>query len=192
MSVNFDLKDQETQKKVLIALCGLVIIVLYFIFLLKPALAGLGEVNPNLAELKENIDRAEQWIAKKQGLEKQLKELQSRIEGYKMSSSEEEIVPAILEELSSMAHDSEVDIVGIKSTEFRLEEADGQAVILLKEIPITIKARCGYHHLGDFISKLESAKRVFAVRDIIIAARPQSPRSHDVKLLVSTFFISED
>ncbi|NQT01476.1 MAG: hypothetical protein HQ580_05610, partial [Planctomycetes bacterium] len=113
MSVNFDLKDQETQKKALIALCGLVIIVLYFIFLLKPVLAGLGEVNPNLAELKENIDRAERWIAKKQGLEKQLKELQSRIQSYKMSSSEGEIVSDILEELSSMAHDSEVDIVGI-------------------------------------------------------------------------------
>ncbi|NQT01475.1 MAG: type 4a pilus biogenesis protein PilO [Planctomycetes bacterium] len=74
----------------------------------------------------------------------------------------------------------------------RLEEADGRAGALLKEIPIAIKARCGYHRLGDFISKLESAKRVFAVRDIIIAARPQSPRSHDVQLLVSTFLISED
>lgn len=188
MKVNLDFKNQDRQKTILMMLVGLVILVAYINFLLKPAIAGLSEINPDLSKRLQEIERAEYWIGKRPALEEQLKELKSKISHHGSMLSKEEEIPSLLEELSDMAHESDVAIIGIKPERIVTPEGEG---LPFREVPISIKARCGYHRLGKFISILENAERIFAVKDIEIIGKPQSPRRHDVSLIVSTFLLSE-
>jgi len=190
MSLNINFKNPQTQWIVLALLLGAGALVAYVNLLLMPTIAGLSEINPELADLRVNIEETERWIRMRSNQERRLEELKAEVTNCATISSAEEEVPSLLEELSKMAHNADVKIMGIRPEKI---DSDGRKrKSPLEEIPISIKARCGYHRLGHFISKLENAGRVFVIRDIKIAGRSQNPKSHDVNLVVSTFLLSEE
>jgi Tfp pilus assembly protein PilO len=59
-----------------------------------------------------------------------------------------------------------------------------------KEQPILINAKCGFHELGKFLSKMENADRFMKVSDINIKSVAQSPKKHDVELLIVTYTLA--
>jgi len=182
-------KSQDKQVLILIGVVGLILCIAYVNFLLKPSIANLKKINPRLIELTENIRRAESEIMRQAAIEDRVKDLKSGIEGYEIVLSSEEELPSLLEELSEKAHESNVKIIGIKPK--KIVNVGSRQKTPYREIPISIKAKCGYHQLGDFIARLEGADRLFVISDIEIAGVLQTPRRHNITLIVSTFLPPE-
>jgi len=183
------IKNPEQKKLILIALVALIALIVFVNFLMKPTISEIVKINPELLKFKKDIETAQLRIKKQPELKKELEKMRSTIENYRTVLSAEEEIPSLLEELSDMAHKSRVTIIGIEpirasGTKFSRGE-------LFREVPISIKARSGYHRLGRFISRLESAERVFAVKKLEIQGRLQNPKTHDARLVVSTFLLSE-
>lgn len=191
MKLSLDLTKENKRLMALVLLGGLVVFILYLNFLLKPALAHIGEIRPQLYKLTQDIERAQQWSKERNETERRLKDLRSKMSAYQAALSTEAEIPSLLEELSAIAGKSKVKIIGIKP---KMEQASipAKGKIPYQEIPIFIEAACGYHQLGYFISELENAKRLFSVRDVSIKSNPESSRSHDVSLVVSTFLVAEE
>lgn len=175
---------------ILIVLASIILFISYLNFLLKPTVANLKEINPKLQKLAQDIEKVELWSKKQAEMERQLSELRSKMSHYEVMLLAAEEIPSLLEELSEVAHRSNVKIIGIKPKKMTLSESKPK--MPYQEVPISIKAKCGYHQLGRFISRLESADRLFAISDIEIKSVLQRPKSHDVTLIVSTFLPSEE
>jgi type IV pilus assembly protein PilO len=190
--LNIDFKDKRTsQQLILVIVGGLGFFILYVNLLFKPTMAGLSEVSPKEQKLRGKITMVQKWMKGKPEAEKQLAALHEKMISYETILSSEEEIPSLLEELSAMAKESGVRIIGIRP-QAAIVPGGEAGTDSYEEIPVSIKAKCGYHQLGRFISRLESAKRLLVIEQINIASNPRTSRSHDVQLLVSTFLVAAE
>ncbi len=162
---------------------------LYVNFLLLPQIRGLAKVYNEVRKIRSEIKVSERDISGVDNLKKQVAQYHSKIESYERMLPIEQEVPKLLEELSDMAKSSNVKIIGITSVQSK-QEVDAQTQIY-REIPILINAGSGYHELGKFLSRLESANRFMKVADIKIKESNMALKRHDVELLVLTYVLLE-
>jgi type IV pilus assembly protein PilO len=191
--MELDLKNKNTQQLILAVLVGCLFLAMYVNLLLRPTLASLSKINPEIRKLKQDIGEVTEGGKTKSQLSQRLKRLEGKVTKYEAVLSAEEEIPSLLQELSELAEASGIRIIGIKpGRPPKLEDKKKvKSRIVYQEIPISIKATCGYHQLGSFIAALENADRLFIIRDIEIKSSLQTPRSHDVGLVVSTFLVLE-
>lgn len=182
---------------------GVVLILLvYSLFFLRPTFSSFHNLNAQISKLKSELQRAKADIANIENLRKQSNSMKEKMDYVRLKFPKEAEVPSLLETLSTIAKESQVKIVEIKpEKETTLKEATAKSKSKLSpsaeglgkfysEIPILINANCGYHQLGTFINRLENAGRFMKITDIQIEGNASSPKSHDVKLLVSIFVLT--
>ena len=98
-----------------------------------------------------------------------------------------EEIPEFLERISQMAKKSGVDILNIMPISEDESEDDQEA--LYKEMPIRVKAKCGYHELGKFLSDVETDSKFMRISGLEITHDAGDIWRHDVNLIVSTFIV---
>ncbi|MEA3560777.1 MAG: type 4a pilus biogenesis protein PilO [Candidatus Omnitrophota bacterium] len=106
----------------------------------KNQTAGIKNIEANMSEER-----------KKQSILGQIKEIEGKIKNYKPRLSDTLETHWLLENVSKMAGKAGVDLVSIKPVSSKQE---GDYVFLR----ISLKVICGYHQLGNFISKLENSE----------------------------------
>jgi type IV pilus assembly protein PilO len=185
---NIDFKDPKVQNVILILLLGLIIFVLYIYFMLLPQVAYDIKTVGKTFRIRSEIKSARSLMAQKDELGKKASDYNAKIELYEKKLPAQQEIPDLLENLSKMAKNANITIVGITPVTVKLQkERKGQ---IYKEIPILITAKSGYHELGRFLSNLENADRFMKVADINMKVNASSPKKHDVELMVYTYVLS--
>ena len=131
--------------------------------------------------------KSPKYISSIDGLKKQVAQYQDKIQRYEGMLPAEQEIPKLLEDLSQMAKESNVKIVGL--TPLQSKQGSQGPDEIYQEIPIRISARSGYHELGKFLSNLENSDRFMKVADIKIKENKATPKKHDVELLVLTYVL---
>ena len=163
---------------------GAVILYLYVNFLLLPQIRGAVKAYNNAKKIYAEVKASERAVSEVDGLKRQVSQYQNKIESYEKMLPVEQEIPKLLEDLSNMAKESSVKIVGITPLQAKEPQTSEQ---IYQEIPILINARSGYHELGKFLSDLEGAGRFMKVVDINIKENKATAKRHDVELLVLTY-----
>ena len=180
-----DFKDPGTQKNILIILVGINTLLIYMYFVFFPQVVNDINLTGNIIRTRGNLIAARSLIAEKGKLKDKAEEYDKKIELYEKKLPAQQEIPDLLENLSKMARNADITIVGITPvTQKDQREPSGQ---VYKEIPILINARSGYHELGNFLAGLENADRFMKVADIDIKSNKTAPARHDVSLLVLTY-----
>lgn len=174
---------------------GVVLILLiYFFSFFRPTFSSFRKVNAQINKLKSELKIAKVDIANIENLRKQFNSMKEKMDYIKLKFPKEAEIPSLLEALSTIAKESQVKIAEIKpEKETTLKGVSAKLKPESKfysEIPISINANCGYHQLGTFINRLEWLERFMKITDIQIEGDASSPKSHDVKLLVSIFVLT--
>jgi Tfp pilus assembly protein PilO len=164
---------------------------LFFVPKVKQIFSGLSVASGVRGQI---IHTRKQWkdIDK---LKKQAQQLQAKKDYYEKILPSEKEIPAILEYLSFAAKQLHVRISEIKPLEQKQGKKKNKSKItsapLYYRVPILLQAECGYHALGRFIDRLESADRFMKISDIKIFARPNDAKRHKVQLLIVTYGMRE-
>ena len=186
---SIDLKNRQTQVMLLTVLGALAAAALYIYFVFVPQVMRVFELTVNTAKMRSELKSARVVIKDFERLKNSLKKQGQKVESYEKKLPAEQEIPALLENLSDMAKDSAIKIVGIApSTSFKDDKSLNKSQIY-REIPILITAKSGYHELGHFLNSLENADRFMKVVDIDIKANKTSPKKHDVELMVCTYIL---
>ncbi|MBP7056735.1 MAG: type 4a pilus biogenesis protein PilO [Candidatus Omnitrophica bacterium] len=184
---SIDFAKNKKQTAILITLVAVAAFILYLNLMLLPQLSSLGDNFKKIARLDSDLREAERDVSTIGNLERGISVYDEKIEQYvKMLPAEKEI-PALLENLASMARDANVRIVAI--TPVTGKETEGEKGRIYLEMPIQISAKSGFHELGRFMSSLESSGRFMKVLDIEIKGNPSTPKRHDVDLLLTTYVL---
>ncbi len=184
---SIDLKDKKTQIMVLAGLLSILAVIIYVSFILLPQIERVFEAVGQASKAGADLKVAQDNIANTPKYKANLDVYEEKVDRYEKMLPAKQEIPALLESLSSMAKSSDVKIVGIMPVIGKEDKAKkGQ---IYKEIPILINAKSGYHELGKFLSGMENADRFMKVSDIQIKANIQSPRKHDVEILVLTYIL---
>lgn len=179
---------------ILSILIGAIILGGYFYLYLRPRIKALGQLLPQVARLRQDVELARSDIENIDNFKMEVASLRNELGRYEASlPSKKEIAP-ILDHLSKIASQTGVKIVGIEE----LKEARGKvpelkgARQIYSEVSIRINLKSGYHQLGSFINKVESSARLMKLRDIEIKADSRTPGEHNVKLILNAFVLEEE
>lgn len=112
--------------------------------------------------------------------------MEKRIDGYQPRLAHGGDVEWLRSKVIETAHRAQVKIISISPS--RQDEKK-----LYIRVPITAGLECGYHQLGDFISKLESSKQFIKVDsiDLTVEKAEEGASTAKVDLTLSTFFLKE-
>ena len=185
---SIDLKDKKTQIMILAGLLSLLAAIIYVSFILLPQVDRVFKAASKASKIGTELKVAKDNIAKIPTLRSNLAVYKEKIDRYEKMLPAKQEIPALLESLSGMAKSSDVKIVGIVPIVGK--EDKGKASQIYKEIPILINAKSGYHELGKFLASMENADRFMKVSDLQIKSSAQSPRKHDVEIMVLTYTLS--
>lgn len=187
-----DFKKDQPKMMVLIALVAILILVLYSYLILGPQIERLTDVLERSGKIISELKMAELLISKKDEFNKYVESSREKVEYYEKRLPVEQEIPSLLENLSNMAKSSNIKIIGITPLPLSPKEVLAQKGKIYKEIPILINAKSGYHELGMFLNKLENADRFMKVVDIEIKTNKQTPKKHDVELIVCTYILAKE
>jgi len=185
-----ELKLDEAKRKALLiyGLSALFIFSAHFYIFLKPSMAKIGELIPEIRARKQEIKSIEDALRYGAKLEDRLKILRKKLVGYEKALSREKELPMLLESLSGMAEKSDVKILTITPRDTgRRRQKGTEEKSVYQEIPIGITAQSGYHQLGSFINRLENGQRYMQVSNIKVnPGEPDSGR-HKVEFVVCAY-----
>ncbi len=184
----------KDRKEVLIlaVVLSVVILVLYFYLLLLPQSMRLTDIFGKFCRTMSELKVADSDIAGMNDFKKKIDAYKEKVNYYERRLPAEHQIPSLLENLSSMAKNSGIKILGITPIQISAKEQAAQRAKVYKEIPIQVSAKSGYHELGTFLSNLERADRFMKVVDIEIRANKATPKKHDVELLILTYVLREE
>ncbi len=193
MELDFLRKAKKNEILALTALIGAIILVGYFLLFLNPMLSKLSDLSRKVSKLQSDLNIADLSIGGMPKLEKEIMELKSKAMDYINKLPKEEELPALLENLSTMAQNTDIKITKIspiKDTEAATDPKTAKSIIY-QEKGISINAQCGYHQLGTFISEMEDAERFMEIFDITVESVKTTPKRHNVQLIVKTFILKD-
>ena len=160
----------------------LAVFLIYYFVVMQPQLSTLRVLNPEIALLKQDLQKAREDLQKMNLYQSQVAQLQDKVKilGDRVKLKEE--VHIIMEMISLMANENRVRI------EQMVPAFDGQQSLLkTKEgnyfsLPIVIDARAGYHDFGRFLNNVENDSISLNVDKFSIVANPQDTMRHVIRL----------
>lgn len=186
--------EEKKQKTAIFILIGLVIVLGYFQFLLKPKIAAFNVIFPEARRVSKEVSQAKVDIANIPNFEKQLGQLKEKVLSYEKNVPTEQEISVLLGELSEFAQAADVKILVIQPIQeiekkgSEEETPDGKKPYL--EVPISIEAKAAYHNLGFFINELETSEHFMKINDIKIQVDSKTPQWHNVKLNIGAYCLS--
>lgn len=201
---------EQMEKMVLIGIGVAVVIFVLIGFVTVPLTGKIGKLNKEIIKERDDLKRAEILIKSKTQLESRFEALNEKLGEYEKALPPHTEMPNILQEIAGLASETKVKISKIEPlrTEKQPENvkpakkvAGKQPVeqdtskkpkTIYTEMPIQVEARGGYHALGEFINRLETADNIISIGDIEIRANSDDIYNHSATLLIVAFVLKEE
>lgn len=159
-------------------------IVVLFIFLSRPKLNNIKELDGQIEQENEKLAQNMRIARTKDLLVKEISKMQDAIDYYERRIPSDKGTAWLLMELSRVARSTGIKYISITP---QAEEKKGSYI----KVPMQIKIRCGYHGLGRFVNRIESSQRFMTVDNIVISPDGANPLRHNITLLISTFMFAQ-
>ena len=188
MSLIDDFRKDPRQAAVLMLVLTAAAAAAYIFLVLSPQASRISRTFSDIKKKDLDIKKAEALIGRTAMMRKMIEDYDNKVASYEKILPAEHGLSGLLEDLSSMAKESNMRIVGIVPVPGSQGGAGKGKVY--DEIPIAVSATCGYHELGWFLERLDDYERLIKVADIQIASGRSGPGRNDVELLLLTYVLT--
>lgn len=206
MAAPFNMPKEQMEKLVLIGIGVAIAFFALIQFSTVPLMGRIGKLNKDIIKERDDLKRAEMLIASKPQLDRRLEALNQKMGEYEKAIPPYTEMPNIIQKISSLASDTKVKISKMEPlrTEKKPDPAKAdknkqpakqdakQPKPIYTEIPIQVEAKGGYHALGEFINRIETADNIMTIGDIEIKANADDITSHSARLLIIAYVLSEE
>lgn len=183
---------KEKDKQILYLVIPIIIIIVDFLTILGWQCRLLFKYYKTVNTKKETIMTLQDDILNLDAYKNEISALDEKIKNPTVSISEEKDISVLIEDISDLANDSGVKILQIKPV---LEIEDKDTTKIKNEEPsevgIQIAAQADFHQLGNFISKVESAKSFLKVSALEIETDNKNYFIQNIKLFLKSYIKSE-
>ena len=183
------LKDERKRSYAILG-AGVAVSFLYLMLFIIPAYSEMSRLSRKVSEISEKIDFTNRTVVKMAQREEALERLSSELESYAGGFPREKEISRFLEKISTTAKDKGVKISTINPSQLSPIKTSKDKVYYY-ELPISVKAKSGYHELASFISEVEGGKRYLDVQGLKLEYNRSTPRRHDIRILIKTYVAGE-
>lgn len=197
---------EEQKTIILTVLVGLLSVVAFYNFSLRPNFKNLKTLASQVSKLKTEIKSINKEIAGIKNLQKQFENMQKQSELAAKGFLKDRDYTSLMEEISRIAKDERIKIVNMgpvkdktpddkKQAGQRLNETQAQqrpsSKMAVAEVAVSVSIKGGYHNIGRFINGLENSQLLINVKDLDIAANYSDSLNHNAALLITAYALSE-
>ncbi|MBI3252076.1 MAG: type 4a pilus biogenesis protein PilO [Candidatus Omnitrophica bacterium] len=176
-------KRNPREKMLIIFLAAAVVLSLDIMAVVLPTFSGLVRTLPELRGAKQNLADLREDAKNEGAIHKKWEGSRAALtDGEKAFVAPNE-VPALLENLSQLAHGAGLKIMSLNPA----EPPKGQAGNAYAPIPIKISAVAGTHEFGRFLATLESGSTFFRVTDIRVSTNFSDEKRHLIELGIEAY-----
>jgi len=165
-------------------------LLLDFFILMRPQLAQLKKINPQIKKVSGKINNAKSDMRKLDEYRETLEKLSSKFNQANLKVKSRDEIPVILEHIANVARDTGVKIDQIIPDTLDQELLTQNEQQKYYDLPIYIEARTGYHNLGRFLNKIGQSDISLRIGAFSITATSDN-RYHLVKLTFRTTVFEE-
>lgn len=163
------LKDDATKKLFLWIFIGLLILYLDFTYIIKRLNKNISLNQGKIVNLKKEINTLDKELSNIEDLKQ--KKGQFVLKAKRLISEGE--IPALLENISTLANANKVQIMQMRQPKGKEE--------------IALELTCGYHALGGFINALENARQMTALQEMKIERNENDYFRHRVTMVLKVY-----
>ena len=156
--------------------------------MLKPLMKNMYNLQIQTGKMKKDINDLSQQVSKLAFLNDKLKNLKSDYALYGKIFPKEGELLSLVENISAIAKISKVAISALNLAEAGGDKQTAPAGIL-REVPIDINVKGGYHQIGSFVNKLETMDKIIRIKSMEITYEDVTPKKHNLKLSVVTYML---
>ncbi|MBI4845268.1 MAG: type 4a pilus biogenesis protein PilO [Candidatus Omnitrophica bacterium] len=186
---------RNLSKKEQVMISGIILIFLLMVmaysFIFQPLIKTLIEDSKKENIMIEQMKNAENMVADKERLTKEVEEVKNKIKFYEQRLPSKVDIPQVLSELIDIGKKTNVifdSIEPLNPEKITISEIEGKNYL---EIPIEIRLKGGYHEFAKFVNEIENFRRFMKVDQIKISLNQASKTKHDISLVVSAFGVEE-
>jgi type IV pilus assembly protein PilO len=193
MALDFKTALANLSKKQRIALVGGVVVVvlgLYGYFLIYPMWEDKGKLEGDLEKLQGDLRQKQLIAANRPKLEKEIKDLEAKLEQVLVRLPEEKDIPRLLTQVNTLGQQS-----GLEFLLFRPVVPVRKG--FYAEVPIDVRVEGQYHTVAGFLDKVSKLERIVNVSDFRItplsvqAQQQKADRTIVVDMKATTFTFLE-
>ncbi len=178
----------------LAALLAILVLGVYYAIVARPLWGAVITLGHDVHTKGLQRRHLEQLIATTPHLRQEYHQLAETVQAARTTLPSEDDVSSVVQQLSNLASETGVKIQTIfpqplldRSPESAGSKSAASAPLLYTERLIQIEALAGFHQLGDFVSRVESATHPMQVRRLKVTGNPTMPRRHTVKMTVVAY-----
>ncbi len=164
---------------------ALIILIAFVFFAVRPMLISSASLVKEIDEKSGQIEKAQVTLKQEGDIKEAIREVEDRLAYYKEQLPEERKTAWLLEELNRIAKKTGIQFVSVTPLPPRRYALAGGGSYF--EIPMRIRLRCGYHHLGKFINEVENSSRFMKVKDLQVSSSGKNILRHEVTFAISSF-----
>jgi type IV pilus assembly protein PilO len=185
MNLNLGKQPWYVQLGAFCALSLAAVVAFYFLYA-SPAQAEAASKLQKLQELRAEIDKGHATERKLPQFNKEVKDLEVRLEGLKAVLPEEKDVGDLISRMQMLAMQSSLKIRSFKPGTVVAKQ-------LYSELPHDVEFDGTYHNLGTFLDRLSKLSRIINVSDIGIKANDKpAPMSTITARCTATTYVLAD
>jgi len=193
MALDFKTALANLSKKQRIALVGgvaAVVLGLYGYFLIYPMWEDKGKLEGDLEKLQGDLRQKQLIAANRPKLEKEIKDLEAKLEQVLVRLPEEKDIPRLLTQVNTLGQQS-----GLEFLLFRPVVPVRKG--FYAEVPIDVRVEGQYHTVAGFLDKVSKLERIVNVSDFRItplslqAQQQKADRTIVVDMKATTFTFLE-
>ena len=189
------------EQRVTLLVGGLAVLIVwvYVVYVVGPLKSQASELGRQVQAARQRLKALEGAVANEVSVRKQYEQWNEKVKSVRSLLPAQEALPDVIQLLSGFAAKTQVKIETIFPTSPTEGDEEGSGskgsrakagLVVYKDVLIQVEGSAGYHQLGSFLSLVESSEKPMRLSSLRLAANPQDPLRHRIKLLVRAYFAS--
>ncbi|MCS7227687.1 MAG: type 4a pilus biogenesis protein PilO, partial [Endomicrobia bacterium] len=163
---------KEQQSLVLVIVCFIIFVVIYFNLLFLPLNKQISVVKQKISEKSSELKKAKMLKAQLPQLKRETQMLELQIAELEKKLPTKPDIPELIKIISKDSQYYNVKILNITTKDIVTTPKD------FNEIPFSINFITNYHNLAQFLTSIAQGKRIFAARDLVLSYSPSGDKSN--------------
>lgn len=164
----------------------IVLIVVFIMICLAPAVKSNRELKAQCVDLQNNIIRSVKKIEDYPQLKKQIEEVEIYVSEYLGRLLEEGDKTRLIGDVSDIAKKCKVKIVSMKPRPYNYTFPD-EFLAYIRPLSYELLLESGYHQFGGFINEIENFEVTLKVEEFHIEPTVEDEKLHTIKLILTTY-----
>lgn len=178
---------EKTEWIALAVLGTVVLFVIGSVYFVRPGIKQKKVLLRKYMEKREEMDRNERMVLRKNRLKKRVGALEKQLEEISVTLPRTSGSFSTLAILNKNAQGADVVFERIEPRE--IPETKMKKLSGFSQKDYLLQLRSGFHQLGLFLNRLENASPFIQVQDIRIRSQPETPGKHEIQVIIRCMMI---